>query len=157
LSVVQNSTTTNMRDLNTLRTSPNQDVVYALYETIENIKSQLDSDAYCEIMNALLVVRERLQLTAFMEELDETEATSPEPSQGHLRVGSGPLRSETDREERIIHALRIKHGIERDLVELRRSFREGRSALARAHQNILKTIHRLERQRLLIEEHPIVL
>jgi hypothetical protein len=145
-----------MRDLDTLRTSPNQDVVYALYDTIENIKSRLDSDAYCEIMNALLVVRERLHLASFMEEF-ETEATSPEPSQVSLHVSSGPLLSEADREERIIHALRIKHGIENDMVELRRTFREGRSTLSRAHQGILKTIHRLERQRLLIEEHPIVL
>lgn len=145
-----------MRDLDTLRTSSNQDVVYALYETVENVKSKLDSDAYCDLMNTVLVIRERLHLTSFMDEF-ETEVTSLDREHAPIRIGAGPMRSEADRQERLIHALRIKHGIEQDLVELRRTFREGRSTLSRAHENILKTIYQLERQQLLIEEHPIIL
>ena len=127
-----------MRTLDNLRAATNNDVVHAMYESVERVKSQLDSDTYCEMMNAMLVVRERLHVAPFIERV------RPPPEE------SGPVMSEHDREERIVNAIHMKLAIERQMSVYRRS-----------HRNILRTIGKLERQRVeplrFRDESPIII
>ncbi|AUT19179.1 hypothetical protein DSLPV1_208 [Dishui lake phycodnavirus 1] len=148
-----------MRDLNDLRGAENEGVVHVIYDSVEKIKSRLDSDTYCDLMNALLVLRERLNVSpVFMgEDSDEVpgdEAVSPLPN-----LRQGPIRTEHDREERILAALHQKHEIERDMIDFRRSYRQGRDALMQSHANVMKIIDRLQRLPLepVRDEGPIVL
>lgn len=141
-----------MRDLDTLRDATDRDIVNAIYDTVEKNRDALDSDSYCELMNILLVMHERLSMPPAVPE-------QPEPPHVVQVMGRVRLVSEEDRERKIIHALQVKHELERDMVEFRRTYRQGRNVLSQSHANILKTIHRLERLPItpVIEEHPIIL
>ena len=148
-----------MRSLDALRGATNDNLVHVLYESVEKSKSALESDAYCEMMNALLVVRERLHAS---EQEEEEERERPPTTHSSVRrvvarVAARPISSELEREQRLLDALSIKHEIERDVIDLRRAYREGREALSRSLHNILKLIRRLETIPLVIEEEPIVL
>jgi len=136
-----------MRNLDKLRSATNDEILRVVYESVERVKSQLDSNTYCDMMNATLVMRERLNLSSFMEPSEDVVHDvdrSPPPV-------SGPL-SEQEREERIMNAVYMKHAIEREMTEYRRKYR-------RSHRNILRTIGKLERQRRdpFRDESPIII
>lgn len=145
-----------MHTLDNLRASSDEELVHGLYESVEKIKSTLESDTYCEIMNALLVVRERLHASSDEEESPRQLAVPPPALRDVLRVGMREIRSESEREHCLLRVLRAKHEIERDVIELRRAYREGREALAQSLKHVLKLIQTIERQPL-IDETPIVL
>jgi len=140
-----------MRDLDTLRDATDGDIVSAIYDTVEKNRDALDSDSYCELMNILLVMHERLSTPP--------PPAVPEPPHVLQVMGRVRVVSEEDRERKIMNALQVKHELERDMVEFRRTYRQGRNVLSQSHANVLKTIHRLERLPItpVIEEHPIIL
>jgi hypothetical protein len=126
-----------MHDLNSLRDTTSADIVNAIYDAVERNKDVLDSDSYGDLMNSLLVMHERLHPAC-------EGATRNHPHVVQV-LGNVQLVSEEDRDRKIYDTLEVKHMLERDMVEYRRMYRAGREVLDKSHENILKTLYRLER------------